>query len=160
MVRFDTDCESDLESPMSGTPGGSPRLRIAVTVPAKPAAIGAVTNGVTQVLAERQWPQDDIDAVEAAFREALANAIRHGCHGDETRYIRYSFAYEANDEVTLVVRDPGAGFDAAALPDPFDAANIVKPGGRGILMMRGLMDDVQFLDGGREVRMRKRKGSR
>lgn len=162
MLRFDNDCESDLEIPASRRrhDGGREKgCRFDATVPATPAAIGAVADGVTEVLVNRHWPQDDVDAVEIALREALANAIRHGCRGDVSQYVRCSLTYGESDDVMLVVRDPGSGFDPAAVPDPFDIANAFKPGGRGILLMRGLMDDVQFVDGGREVRMRKKKGS-
>ena len=152
MLRCASVCEPAVER--------ETRLRFAVTMPARPTAIAAITDGVTQVLEERRWPQDDIDAVEVALREALANAIRHGCRGDVTQYVRCAFAYEDGDAVTLVVRDPGSGFDPALVPDPFDVDNILNRGGRGLLLMRGLMDDVQFVDGGREVRMRKRAGPR
>jgi serine/threonine-protein kinase RsbW len=129
-------------------------------VPATPVAIAAIADRVTRLLAERQWPQDGVDAVELALREALANAIRHGCRGDVTQYVCCSFAYEEGDAVMLIVRDSGSGFDPAGVPDPLDLANRLNHGGRGILLMRELMDDVQFGDGGREVRMRKQKGSR
>jgi serine/threonine-protein kinase RsbW len=152
MLQFDNDCEPALERETS--------FRFAVTVLAKPTAIAPVTDAVTHVLEERKWPQDDIDAVDLAFREALANAIRHGCRGDVTQYVCCSFAYEEGDAVMLIVRDSGSGFDPAGVPDPLDLANRLNHGGRGILLMRELMDDVQFGDGGREVRMRKQKGSR
>ena len=163
MLRFDNDCESAVDRPASDRRDDrarDTRFRFAVTMPAKATAIAPLTDAVTQALQERTWPQDAIDEVEVAFREALANAIRHGCRGDVTQYVRCSFAYEDGDAVTLVIRDPGAGFDPTRVPDPLDAANALKPGGRGILLMRALMDDVQFSDGGREVSMRKRKGSR
>ena len=57
---------------------------------------------------------------------------------------------------TVVVRDPGPGFDAASIPDPLDPANVLKPGGRGVFLINRLMDEVAFVDGGREVQMRKR----
>ena len=162
MLRFDNDCASVLESAAShgrDERTRETRFRFAVTMPARTASIASVTDSVTQVLDEHQWPQDDIDAVEVAIREALANAIRHGCRGDATLHIRCSFAYEDGDALLLVVRDPGSGFDPARVADPLDAANTLNLGGRGILLMRALMDDVQFVDGGREVRMRKRKGA-
>lgn len=162
MRRFDRPGSSDLEVPSFIAPdegGRRTTFRFAVTIPAKSTAIAAVTDAVRQALEQRQWPQDDVDAVDLALREALANAIRHGCRGDVTQYVRCAFAYHDGDEVLLVVRDPGSGFDPAAVPDPFDAANLLNPGGRGLLLIRRLMADVQFADGGREVRMRKRKGT-
>lgn len=62
-----------------------------------------------------------------------------------------------SDEVVIVVRDPGSGFDPASAPDPLDPSNAFKPSGRGIFLMRALMDRVVFADGGREVQTRKRR---
>lgn len=162
MLRFDNECGSDLEAPSSvarDEGGRRTKFRFAVSVPANPRVIAAVTGEVRQLLEARTWPEDEVDAVDVALREALANAIRHGCRGDATQYVRCAFAYGEGDEVLLVVRDPGSGFDPAVVPDPFDAANMLNHGGRGLLLIRALMDDVQFVDGGREVRMRKRKGT-
>ena len=61
------------------------------------------------------------------------------------------------EEVVIVVRDHGGGFDPLGVPDPLDPANTFKPSGRGIFLMRALMDRVAFADGGREVQMCKRK---
>jgi serine/threonine-protein kinase RsbW len=55
-----------------------------------------------------------------------------------------------------VVRDPGAGFDATAVPDPLAGENVLKSSGRGIFLINQLMDEVAFEDGGRELRMKKR----
>jgi len=57
----------------------------------------------------------------------------------------------------ITVRDPGAGFDPDKLPNPLDPANLLKTSGRGIFLINGLMDEVQFADGGRELQMKKKK---
>jgi serine/threonine-protein kinase RsbW len=46
------------------------------------------------------------------------------------------------------------------LPDPLAPANILKSSGRGIFLINGLMDEVRFADGGRELQMKKRRDSR
>ena len=127
-----------------------------VTIPADPAAIPTVTDGVTQVLEERKWPEEDIIAVELALQEAVANAIRHGCGGDRTKQLQCSVACDESGEVVITVRDPGRGFDPGRVPDPLEPANILKSSGRGIFLINGLMDDVQFSNGGREVQMKKK----
>jgi anti-sigma regulatory factor (Ser/Thr protein kinase) len=128
-----------------------------MTIPADPSAIPTVTDGVVHVLQEKQWPEADIMAVELALQEAVANAMRHGCGGDRSKQLECSVACDTAGEVVITVRDPGEGFDHTALADPLDPANILKPSGRGIFLINGLMDDVQFADGGREVQMTKRK---
>lgn len=128
-----------------------------ITIPADPSAIPTVTDGVTQVLQDKQWPDEDVMAVELALQEAVANAIRHGCSGDRTKQLQCSVACDESGEVVITVRDPGHGFDPAAVPDPLAPQNMLKSSGRGIFLINGLMDEVQFADGGRQVQMRKRK---
>ncbi len=128
-----------------------------MTLPADPASISIATGRVVEVLEERRWPEDDVMAVELALREAIANAIRHGCRGDARKHVHCSVCCDETGEVSIVVRDPGPGFDLRALSDPLDPANIFKPSGRGIFLINEMMDRVQFADGGREIWMRKRK---
>jgi anti-sigma regulatory factor (Ser/Thr protein kinase) len=130
-----------------------------MTIPADPAAIPALTDGVTHVLQEKHWSDQDVMAVELALQEAVANAIRHGCRGDATKQLQCSVACDESGEIVITVRDPGEGFDHTAVADPLDPQNILKPSGRGIFLINGLMDTVQFADGGRELQMRKKKGT-
>ena len=128
-----------------------------MTIPADPAAIPTVTDGVTHVLEEQGWSERDIMEVELALQEAVANAIRHGCRGDSSKTLECAVATDGAGEVVITVRDPGQGFDLTSVPDPLDPANLLKPSGRGIFLISGLMDEVQFADGGRQLRMRKKK---
>lgn len=141
LIPFCSTCELDL------------------TVPAEPSAIPRITDGVTAVLRGKGWTEDDIMAVELALQEAIANAVRHGCGNDASKKIQCCVSVEASGEVVLVVRDPGKGFDPASVPDPLGAENIFKPSGRGVFLINGLMDEVDYRDGGREVQMRKRRAA-
>jgi len=127
-----------------------------MTIPADPRAIPKVTDGVMQVLVEKKWSDDRIMQVELALQEALANAIRHGCKGDPTRQVQCVVNFDTDGEILIVVRDPGAGFDASTVPDPLAGDNVLKSSGRGIFLINQLMDEVAFKDGGRELQMRKR----
>ena len=59
-------------------------------------------------------------------------------------------------EAVFVVRDEGPGFDPNSLPDPTDPENLLKPSGRGIMLIRTFMDAVSFNEKGNEVTMVKR----
>ena len=128
-----------------------------MTIPADPRAIPKLTDGVTQVLQEKGWPEADVMAVELALQEAVANAIRHGCGGDASKELQCAVTCDDAGEIVITVRDPGTGFDPAKIANPLDPVNLLKSSGRGIFLINGLMDDVQFADGGRELQMRKRK---
>jgi anti-sigma regulatory factor (Ser/Thr protein kinase) len=130
-----------------------------IVVPADPAATIAVGEGVRQVLEGKGWSEEEVAGVELALQEALANAVRHGCKGDPTKLIRCLLTVDASGDVVIVVRDPGVGFDPKTLPNPLQRENLLKPSGRGVFLINQLMDEVQFADSGREVLMRKRRGS-
>jgi len=128
-----------------------------MVIPADPAAMSTVTDGVLKMLHDRHWPENEIIAVELALQEALANGIRHGCHNDPSKKIQCCVTVDAAGEVMIVVRDPGSGFDDARVPDPLAPENVLKSSGRGIFLINQLMDEVQFSEGGRAVQMRKRR---
>jgi anti-sigma regulatory factor (Ser/Thr protein kinase) len=131
---------------------------LSMEMPANPEAISGVTDGVTQLLRRKGWPDDKAMEVELALQEALANAVRHGCGGDPTKRVQCYVTHDAAGQVVIVIRDPGTGFDAKAVPDPLSGDNVFKPSGRGIYLINRLMDEVHFADDGREIRMRKSVG--
>ena len=128
-----------------------------MTIPADPSAIPAVTEGVNAILAQKHWPDDQIMAIELALQEAVANGIRHGCRDDARKQIQCSVSLDADGEVIIIVRDQGQGFDPTGVANPLAPENMLKPSGRGIFLINGLMDDVQYADGGRELQMKKRR---
>ena len=59
----------------------------------------------------------------------------------------------------MVVEDQGPGFDPGCLPDPTDLSNLEKPSGRGLMLIRTFMDEVDFNPRGNRIRMVKRRES-
>lgn len=68
-------------------------------------------------------------------------------------------ARSSGDAVEFTIRDEGAGFDVASLPDPTDPEHITCVHGRGVLFMRAFMDEVRFNAKGNEVTLNKRKAT-
>jgi anti-sigma regulatory factor (Ser/Thr protein kinase) len=96
--------------------------------------------------------------VYLALNEALANAVRHGNREDPRKAIHVVVDLTAS-QVDIRVTDEGEGFDPGELPDPTDAENLFKASGRGVFLMRCYMDEVEYLDGGRTVRLIKHASS-
>jgi serine/threonine-protein kinase RsbW len=59
--------------------------------------------------------------------------------------------------VVIYVKDEGEGFSPKKLPDPRERENLEKPCGRGVLLMRAYMNDLQYNEQGNEVCMIKLK---
>ena len=93
--------------------------------------------------------------VELALREALGNAVIHGNQLDASKRVRVRCRCELGKGVSITVTDQGQGFDPNALPDPSGNGRIEAEHGRGILLMKMMMDEVSFDRGGTEVHMRK-----
>jgi CheY-like chemotaxis protein/anti-sigma regulatory factor (Ser/Thr protein kinase) len=58
-----------------------------------------------------------------------------------------------HETVSFSIRDEGPGFDVSSIPDPTDPENLLKPSGRGLLLMASFMDRVDFNESGNEVTM-------
>jgi len=54
------------------------------------------------------------------------------------------------------VEDEGPGFDPATLPVPTDPANLERIGGRGLMLIRTFMDEVEHNEKGSRITLRKR----
>jgi len=93
--------------------------------------------------------------IEMALREALANAILHGCKSDPAKKVDCSVTGDREHGILIVVRDPGRGFDPGSLPSPLDESNLISSHGRGIFLINELMDEVKYERNGAEIRMRK-----
>ncbi|MCH7856217.1 MAG: ATP-binding protein [Gemmatimonadetes bacterium] len=82
--------------------------------------------------------------------EALSNAMLYGNDSDPEKRVRVEVTIK-HEEVSVIVTDQGMGFDPASVPDPTLPGNISKTGGRGIFLMKALMDEVKFNERGNSV---------
>lgn len=98
----------------------------------------------------------EADDVEIAVREALTNAVVHGNHENPKKRVFVTSRCKENGEVSITIRDEGQGFDSRAVADPTAPENVLSSHGRGIYLMRSLMDEVSFEQNGTVVKMRKR----
>lgn len=93
--------------------------------------------------------------IETALHEALANAVVHGNGENPSKRVYVECRCYTDGELSIAVRDEGPGFDTSAVPDPTTPESRLFEHGRGIYLMKTLMDEVWFEDNGAVVRMRK-----
>jgi len=103
---------------------------------------------------EAGFRREDSDYISLAVHEAAANAVLHGNQCDPSKHIAVRIE-AAPETLTVSVRDEGEGLDASAIPDPLAPGNLLKESGRGIFLIRSLMDEVRFhnLNPGTEIIM-------
>jgi len=121
--------------------------------------VGSITPVVDQVMELGQetacFSGKEME-IETALREALANAIVHGCENDGRQTIQLAVSCDEDLEIEMVVRNPGSGFDPKSVPNPTLSNNIYNSHGRGVYLISRLMDEVRYERGGSEIHMRKR----
>ena len=124
-------------------------------IPARESAISPLVEAVMSAARETQASRDKELEIETSLREAVANAIKHGCRGDATQSVRCSVAFETSGSILIVVSDPGKGFDPETVPDPTSGEHLFDDHGRGIYLINKLMDEVKFEKNGTEIHMKK-----
>lgn len=133
----------------------SPTVTLDRDLPAELGAAERALRDILHALRAADCNCGDLDEIQLALREALTNAVRHGCRLNPRKRITVQCRYNPPDGLWLVVRDPGNGFLPEKVPDPTHPENLEKFGGRGIYLIRRLMDEVEFRDKGREIHMRR-----
>ena len=94
--------------------------------------------------------------IELALREALVNAIVHGNQEDPRKRVNVKCRCATDGAVSITIEDEGHGFEPDAVPDPTAPDTRLRTHGRGVYLMRTLMDEVDFEQGGSVVHMQKR----
>ena len=90
--------------------------------------------------------------LKLCLNEAVTNAIRHGNKEDKDLLVFVDIKVDSKS-IQFTVTDQGKGFDYKNVPDPTSEKNITRPHGRGVYLINELMDKVEYLDGGRTVKM-------
>ena len=89
------------------------------------------------------FDDDDSLNVGLAVREAVINAIIHGNREDPALKVNVTIS-AASDGLRARVWDQGEGFDPGAEPNPTEGENLLKSSGRGLLLIRAFVDEVEF----------------
>lgn len=113
---------------------------------------------IAEAVKEYKLQSDLAHWIELSVSESMINAIRHGNNADPTKQATLRIS-SSGDAIEIIVEDEGCGFTLDKIADPTDKANLLKPSGRGILIIRSFMDEVDLSPkegGGCRLRMVKK----
>ena len=102
--------------------------------------------------------EKDIFWFRLAIDEAINNAVLHG-HSESLNqpvtnlFLKYQISEE---QIVVFVEDRGNGFDHMNVPDPTAEENLMNINGRGIYLMRRIMDSVNYNNRGNQVMLIKK----
>jgi anti-sigma regulatory factor (Ser/Thr protein kinase) len=125
--------------------GEDPGRSVLLTIPSRMEMLAVVDGLVQAIVSQLDLDEDTAIAVATSVVEAGTNAIQHGHGSDEKLPVRFRFVL-GEGSLDVWVRDTGPGFDPSSIlaSDPTSPEDILKARGRGIFIMRSLMDEVEF----------------
>lgn len=130
-------------------------VKLRQSFPSHIAAVSPLVDQVMRFIARFRDPDESYADIELALQEALLNAVIHGNAEDPAKRIYVTTRCSTNGAVSITIRDEGQGFDSHDVPDPTAAENQMSSHGRGVYLIRALMDQVSFEEGGTVVHMYK-----
>jgi serine/threonine-protein kinase RsbW len=104
---------------------------------------------------EAGFDEDGQHQIGMAVRECMVNAVVHGNRYSAHKKVHLAITSLPNG-IAVTIGDEGSGFDVDSLPDPLAPENLLRQSGRGILLIRAFMDEVDLHPrpgGGTEVRL-------
>ncbi len=128
--------------------------RIFIEVPSENKYIRKVSSDILSALSPYGMAEERLFDIKLCVEEAVRNAILHGNRLDKKLHVKVSYLI-ADGRINIEVEDEGAGFDPAKIPDPTSKGNMTKESGRGVCLIRRLMDRVEFNKNGNKILMEK-----
>ena len=129
-----------------------------LTIPSRLEEMEAVHELIEQAVNEYKLTDELAHWIELTISESMINAIQHGNKADPAKQATLKIS-STGDNIEIIVEDQGCGFKLDKVADPTDNANLLKPSGRGILIIRSFMDEVDLTEregGGCRLRMVKK----
>lgn len=125
------------------------RLRM----PSRRSAVAPTVERILDAIKDAGLDDGQRDDLAVAAAEALSNAA---VHGNRLRpHVRVLVTVEVMPGhcAVIEIKDSGSGFDRSALADPTHPERLLTPGGRGVFLMRRLVDQLEYNPTGNRVRL-------
>jgi len=114
-----------------------------ISIPSSLDYLKDVDEFVEERLKKIGLPESELADVAISVTEAVTNAVVHGNKNDLEKRVLVTLEI-GEPELTVWVKDQGNGFDPESVPSPVENANILKKVGRGIFILKSLMDKVEY----------------
>jgi len=115
-----------------------------ITIPSSQDFLVSVDDFVESYLEKKKVDKSVIADIAICVTEIVINGIIHGNQSDPDKKVEVSVNKE-DSRVEIVIRDEGKGFNPEAIESPIAEENLMKEVGRGIFIVKSLMDKVEVV---------------
>jgi anti-anti-sigma factor len=115
--------------------------RASFSIPCQADTDGEIRRRVTDLAKALPFTEEQIDDIRLAVGEAVSNAVRYGCWGDECSTINVRCVGD-NERLVVEISNPGPPFNPDNVPVP--NPELMREGGMGIFFMKASMDSVEY----------------
>ena len=116
---------------------------IRLTLPSSPKAVTRVEGFLRKIGSKVPLDEIQFHKLMVSLTEAVNNAIIHGNKSNPKKKV-VVVCHCMPDELVFTVSDQGKGFDLEQVENPLADENLTRTSGRGIFLMRTLMDKVEY----------------
>ncbi|MGH7680351.1 MAG: ATP-binding protein [Candidatus Eiseniibacteriota bacterium] len=114
-----------------------------LTIGSRLEELSEVYTAIEALAKQHNLNEELVNALQIAVIEAGTNAIQHGNAFAEDKAVTFDFTVDPKN-IHVRVDDFGEGFDPSKVANPTDESRLLSPHGRGLYLMRSLMDEVTF----------------
>jgi serine/threonine-protein kinase RsbW len=131
------------------------QARLDFLIPSDLSYVLGINHTVSLLLKEFGFPLQDVRVnIPLVCDEAITNAIVHGNKRDPEKKVNVKI-YVSHSRFRIRVRDQGEGFDVSTVEDPREGENVLRSSGRGVFLMKNIMDVVEYKEDGRVLELEK-----
>ena len=125
---------------------------ITLHIPSEIRFISVLDSLLAQIFKVMQFDSETADSVNIAVIEAATNAIKHGNNSNPQKNVELQFCL-AQDKLTVSVKDEGSGFEPNTIQDPLSPEGILNPSGKGMLLIKAFMNEIEYSESGTKIKM-------
>ena len=127
-----------------------------ITIPSNMEYLATVDDFIEGILRGYGTNESIIADIAISVSELVINSINHGNKSAEDKMVSLS-VNKTDGDVSITISDEGSGFEPESIESPLDEANLLKDTGRGIFIVKSLMDkvDVNMTEKGTSITITK-----
>jgi serine/threonine-protein kinase RsbW len=123
-------------------------MKSSISVPCERRNLQQIRKFIIDVLNKQHLPEIEVHSMVLAVDEVCANLMIHSKKNEDNHSIEVDIIINGKERIVFEIIDKGHGFDLRKYPEP-DLREIIKQkrkGGVGLMLVKRIMDEIDFIE--------------